>query len=78
MLCCKLPQGMFDAGFDVDPRQLLTTETEVYGLISGTSWLRQSLVADLGNMGYVRNSYDKCIMTLPSSSRSKINDGVLP
>eukprot|EP00973_Karenia_brevis_P013689 1856686-Karenia_brevis.AAC.1 len=52
-------------------------ETEVYGLISGPSWLRQSLVADLENMGYVRNPYDKCIMTLPSSNSSEINDGVV-
>eukprot|EP00973_Karenia_brevis_P007739 1051151-Karenia_brevis.AAC.1 len=28
-------------------------------------------------MGYVCNPYDKCIMTLPSSSSSKINDGVV-
>eukprot|EP00973_Karenia_brevis_P055541 7722239-Karenia_brevis.AAC.1 len=26
-------------------------ETEVYGLISGPSWLRQALVADLESMG---------------------------
>ena len=46
-------------------RQLLMAETEVYGLISGPSWLRQSLVVQFESMGYVRNPYDKCIMTLP-------------
>eukprot|EP00973_Karenia_brevis_P079326 11007896-Karenia_brevis.AAC.1 len=38
-LCCHLPQGMIEAGFDVDPRQLRMAETEVYGLISGPSRL---------------------------------------
>eukprot|EP00975_Prorocentrum_lima_P055195 11571229-Prorocentrum_lima.AAC.1 len=52
-------------------------ETEVYGLISGPSWLRQSLVADLEYMGYQRNPYDKCIMSLPSKTNSKINEGVI-
>eukprot|EP00973_Karenia_brevis_P029666 4091832-Karenia_brevis.AAC.1 len=46
---------MLEAGFNVDSRQLLMAETEVYGLISGPSWLRQSLVADLAYMGYQRN-----------------------
>eukprot|EP00973_Karenia_brevis_P002281 306578-Karenia_brevis.AAC.1 len=35
------------------------------------------LVADLENMGYVRNPYDKSIMRLPSSTSSKINDGTV-
>eukprot|EP00973_Karenia_brevis_P079271 10999430-Karenia_brevis.AAC.1 len=50
-LCCNLPPGMIEAGFNVDSRQVPMAETEVYGLISGPSWLRQSLVADLENMG---------------------------
>eukprot|EP00973_Karenia_brevis_P004646 636533-Karenia_brevis.AAC.1 len=28
-------------------------------------------------MGHVRNPYDKCIMTLPSSTSSTINDGIV-
>ena len=63
---------MLEAGFDVDPRQLLLAETEVYGLISGPSWLRQSLVADLEALGYVRNPYEKCIMTLPSTDPKEV------
>jgi hypothetical protein len=58
---------------------LLMAETEVYGLISGPSWLRQSLVADFEALGYIRSMYDKCIMTLPSSKSTKsvLNDGVI-
>ena len=44
---------------------LIELLAEVYGLISGPSWLRQSLVADFEAMGYRRNPYDKCLMTLP-------------
>ena len=59
---------MREAGYNVDSRQLLICNTEVNGLISGPSWLRQSLVADFEALGYVRNPYDKCIMTLPSQT----------
>eukprot|EP00973_Karenia_brevis_P073323 10186756-Karenia_brevis.AAC.1 len=65
---------MLEAGFNVDPRQLLMAGTGVYGLISGPSWLRQSLVADLEYMGYRRNQYDNCIMTLPSKTNSRFNE----
>ena len=65
---------MLEAGYNVHPEQLLMAETEVYGLISGPSWLRQSLVADFEMMGYQRNHYDKCIMTLPSTNQQvKVN-----
>ena len=67
---------MIEAGYNVHPEQLLMAETEVYGLISGPSWLRQSLVADFEDLGYVKNPYDKCIMMLPprnGSDRSPAN-----
>ena len=67
---------MIESGFDLDPRQLLICETEVYGLISGPSWLRQSLVADLEKLGYVKNPYDKCMMTLPPCQDSD-NEGIV-
>ena len=78
-IAASLPQGMKEAGYDLDPRQLLMAETEVYGLISGPSWLRQSLVADFEAFGYVRNLYDKCVMTLPpsGSNRAVLNEGVI-
>ena len=47
-------------------------ETEVYGLISGPSWLRQSLVADLEELGYVKNLYEKCSMSLPPRKSSEV------
>ena len=70
---------MYEAGYDLDPRQVLLCETEVYGLISGPSWLRQSLVADFEALGYRRNQYDKCVMTLPSQagSGSYTNEGIV-
>ena len=77
-VAATLPPGMKEAGFDVDPRQLLVAETEVYGLISGPSWLRQSLVADFEALGYERNPYDKCIMTLADpKAENHLNAGVL-
>jgi len=71
-IAASLPPGLCDAGFDVDPRQLLMAETEVYGLISGPSWLRQTLVSDFESWGYQRNPYDKCIMTLKSSRAGEV------
>ena len=71
-ICSSLPPNMIEAGFNVDPRQLLICETEVYGLISGPSWLRQSLVSSLQDLGYVRNNYEKCAMMLPPVDTGKI------
>jgi hypothetical protein len=60
---------------------LLLCKTEVYGLISGPSWLRQSLVVCFEQLGYVRNPYDRCILTLapPDVGRNKnvLNVGVV-
>ena len=36
----------------VGPGQLLRVETEIYGLVSGPSWLRASLTVDLLAAGY--------------------------
>ena len=72
-LAASLPPGLAAAGFDCDSRCLLLCKTEVYGLISGPSWLRQSLVACFEELGYVRNPYDRCILTLapPDVGRNK-------
>ena len=68
-IAAALPSGLYELeGKPVHPEQILVCETEVYGLISGPSWLRQSLVSDLEELGYVRNYYDKCVMTLPAGS----------
>ena len=37
--------------------------------------MRQSLVADFEDFGYVRNPYDKCMMTLPG--KGKLTDGII-
>ena len=46
-------------------------------LYLGPSWLRQSLVADFEALGYQRNAYDKCLMTLPPSDPTAVvNSGM--
>ena len=54
----------------VGPRQLLRVEKEIYGLVSGPSWLRASLTVDLLATGCVKNPYDKCLFTLFSSDET--------
>ena len=52
------------------PGQLLSVETEIYGLVSGPSWLRASLTVDLLAAGYRKNPCDKCMFTLFSSDET--------
>ena len=54
----------------VGPGQLLRVETEIYGLVSGPSWLRASMTVDLLAAGYIKNPYDKCLFTLFSSDET--------
>ena len=54
----------------VGPGQLLRVETEIYGLVSGPSWLRASLTVDLLAAGYRKNPYDNCLFTLFSSDET--------
>ena len=74
-LAATLPPGLLEAGFNADPRQLLLCKTEVYGLISGPSWLRQSLIVNFEALGYIRNPYDKCIPTLAAQGFAKTTHG---
>ena len=67
-LATKLPPGVNHP--KVGSRQLLRVETEIYGLVSGPSWLRASLTVDLLVAGYVKNPYDKCLFTLFSSDET--------
>ena len=57
------------------PGQLLMCETEVYGLVSGPSWLRSSLREEIVKIGYVQNPYDKCIYTLKGKSDDGMTEG---
>ena len=67
-LATKLPPGVTHP--KVGPGQLLRVETEIYGLVSGPSWLRASLTVDLLAAGFVKNPYDKCLFTLFSSDET--------
>ena len=49
-LATKLPPGVTHQ--KVGPGQLLRVETEIYGLVSGPSWLRASLTVDLSAAGF--------------------------
>ncbi|CAK8990413.1 Integrase catalytic domain-containing protein, partial [Durusdinium trenchii] len=65
-LAIRQPKDESLAGYD--PRQLLMLETEVYGLVSGPSWWRRSLIKMLTeDLGFEVNVYDKCILTLPAA-----------
>ena len=44
-------------------------------MISGPSWLRQSLIVDFEDLGYVRNPYDRCILTLAPQGVAKSSHG---
>ena len=67
-LATKLPPGVTHP--KVGPGQLLRVETEIYGLVSGPSWLRASMTVDMLAAGYVKNPYDKCLFTLFSSDET--------
>jgi len=80
-LACRQPR---DGGFPgLDPRQLLLLETEVYGLVSGPSWWRTTILGILvDKYGYKINPYDRCVLTLPpvvkqSGEASVFNEGVI-
>eukprot|EP00435_Cladocopium_sp_Y103_P020466 s1075_g5.t1 len=64
-LACRLPRDETPAG--LDPRQLLLLKTEIYGLVSGPSWRRRTLLkVATENLDYVVNCYDRCVLTLPA------------
>ncbi len=68
-LATKLPPGV--THLKVGPGQLLRVETEIYGLVSGPSWLRASLTVDLLAAGLKKKkTYDKCLFTLLSSDET--------
>ena len=77
-LATKLPSGVTHPA--VGPGQLLV-ETEIYGLVSGPSWVRASLTVDLLAAGYVKNPYDTCVFTLFSNedtSEGQVWQGTSP
>jgi len=69
-LACRQPRDEPLPG--LHPSQLILLLTEVYGLVSGPSWWRRSLVKVITEtLGYKMNEYDKCVATLPSTDQSK-------
>ena len=64
-LATRLPPGVTHPSVGLG--QLLLVETEIYGPVSGPSWLRASLTVDLLDAGYVKNPYDRCLFTLFST-----------
>lgn len=52
-------------------------ETEVYGLVTGPTWLRPTLKQELIEMGYVQNPYDRCIYSLHGDHDMVIGNAVL-
>ena len=74
-LATELPRGVKHPS--VPQGCLLKVETELYGLVSGPSWLRASLSMDLQEAGYVKNHYDRCMYTLPSKNGKKSSGQVL-
>lgn len=66
-LACRQPSDESLPG--LDNRQLVLLLTEVYGLVSGPSWWRLSLLEVMTKqLGYVLNPYDKCVLTLLSDA----------
>ena len=66
-LACSMPSDMPLAGCSED--QLILLHTEVYGLVSGPSWWRRSLLDVLLKLGYQLNPYDRCVLTLPENPK---------
>ena len=67
-LATKLPPGVTHP--KVGPGQLLRFETDIYGLVSGPSWLRVSLTVGFVGCRLLKNPFDKCSFTLFSSDET--------
>ena len=74
-LACRMPPDECFEGYD--PNQLILLLTEVYGLVSGPSWWRRSLLEILvKELGYRVNVYDRCILTLDGPQEEDPNKQV--
>ena len=75
-LATELPKRVKHAS--VPPGCLLKVETELYGLVSGPSWLRASQSSmDLVEAGYVKNHYDRCVYSLVARGHATARGQVL-
>ena len=65
-LACAMPPDECFPGYD--PEQLIILETEVYGIVSGPSWWRRSLLDILvKELRYRISAFDKCVLTLDAN-----------
>ncbi|CAK9044748.1 unnamed protein product [Durusdinium trenchii] len=69
-LACRQPRDEALPG--LHPDQLLLLETEVYGLVSGPSWWRCSLLGIAEKLGYKVCPYDRCVLTLPGEKADEM------
>ena len=76
-LACRMPADEAFEGYDVE--QLILLLTEVYGLVSGPSWWRRSLLEILvKELGYRVNVYDRCVLTLDQEENKDFKDPNTP
>ena len=74
-LACRMPPDECFEGYH--PEQLILLLTEVYGLVSGPSWWRRSLLEVLvKELGYRVNVYDRCVLTLDGPESKDPNEAV--
>ncbi|CAL1150714.1 unnamed protein product, partial [Cladocopium goreaui] len=75
-LACRMPRDECPEG--LDPRQLLLLLTEIYGLVTGPSWWRRTLLKTATEkLKYEVNCYDRCILTLPAEESKRGSPGAL-
>eukprot|EP00435_Cladocopium_sp_Y103_P070714 s172_g35.t2 len=75
-LACRLPRDECPEG--LDPRQLLLLLTEIYGLVTGPSWWRRTVLKTATEkLKYEVNCYDRCILTLPAEESKRGSPGAL-
>ena len=76
-LACRMPSDEQFEGYS--PEQLILLLTEVYGLVSGPSWWRRSLLEVLvKELGYRVCVYDRCVLTLDGAETDKVKDPNVP
>ena len=71
-LACRQPRDESLPG--LDPRQLLLLLTEIYGLVSGPSWWRRTLLKiSTEKLGYRVNPYDRCVLISTEKLGYRVN-----
>ncbi|CAE7305094.1 unnamed protein product, partial [Symbiodinium sp. KB8] len=74
-IACTQPRDECMPG--LHPEQLILLLTEVYGLVSGPSWWRSSLLQRLYKHNYHLCPYESCILLLPGDKPGDPTEGVI-